>query len=225
MAQTTIAARAADRPVRAVRERSEAEVDRILGAAEAVLAARGYEGLRVDDVLAEAGLSTRAFYRHFRGKAELFVALFDREADRAHERLRAKVDAVADPEAKVRTWIASTLALAYDARVARRTVVFLVARPVIARDFPDEIEATLRSQRRLLEDAIAAGRDAGRFPNADPAVDAVAIHHLCTGLMTDQLLGISTLDHDQAVAVATGCALQTLNADGRERRPRPGSSR
>lgn len=225
MAQTTIAARAADRPVRAARERSAAEVDRILGGAEAVLARRGYEGLRVDDVLAEAGLSTRAFYRHFRGKAELFVALFDREADRAHERLRAKVDAVTGPEAKVRTWIESTLALAYDARVARRTAVFLVARPVIAREFPDEIEATLRSQRRLLEDAIAAGRDVGRFPNADPAVDALAIHHVCTGLMTDQLLGISTLGHDQAVALATGCALQTLTADGRERRPRPGSSR
>jgi AcrR family transcriptional regulator len=225
MTQTSVAARAADRPVRAARERSQAEVDQLLAAAETVLGRRGYEGLRVDDVLAEAGLSTRAFYRHFRGKAELFVALFDREADRAHARMRVKVDAAAGPEAKVRAWIESTLALAYDPRVARRTVVFLVARPVIAREFPEEIEAALRSQRRLLEDAIAAGRDAGCFPGANPATDALAIHHLCSGLMNDQLLGIGTLGHDQALALAAGCALQALASDGRDRRPRPGRAR
>lgn len=211
--------------MRAARERSAAEVDQLLGAAEAVLARRGYEGLRVDAVLAEAGLSTRAFYRHFRSKAELFVALFDREAERAHDRLRAKVEGDTDPEARVRAWVASTLALAYDARVARRTVVFLVERPVIAREFPEEIEATLRGQRQLLEDAITAGRDAGRFPDADPVADAIAIHNLCTGLMTDRLLGLGTLAHGHAVALATGFALQTLTSNGRDRRPRSGSTR
>ncbi|MEY2461297.1 MAG: Bacterial regulatory protein tetR family, partial [Acidimicrobiaceae bacterium] len=39
------------------------ELDELLSAARAVLAERSYEGLRVEDVLHRAGLSTRAFYR------------------------------------------------------------------------------------------------------------------------------------------------------------------
>ena len=50
------------------------ELDGLLAAARDVLAERGYDGLRVEDVLREAGLSTRAFYRHFSGKADCALA-------------------------------------------------------------------------------------------------------------------------------------------------------
>ena len=97
------------------------EVELLLTAAEAVLATSGYEGLRVDDVLAEAGLSTRAFYRHLRGKSELFLALFDREAARAGERLRRKV---AERRLHSRTTLASLAApvcFSSSARSSRRS--------------------------------------------------------------------------------------------------------
>jgi len=77
------------RSVSSVGQGSVDEVEQLLTAAEAVLARGGYAGLRVDDVLDEARLSTRAFYRHFRGKSELFLALFDREAALAGERAAA----------------------------------------------------------------------------------------------------------------------------------------
>jgi AcrR family transcriptional regulator len=215
----TVFAQAAERPVAAARERSVEEVERLLAAAETVLGDGGYERLRVDDVLAKAGLSTRAFYRHFRGKAELFLALFDREAERAGAHLGTKVAAAGDPEAGVRAWVAATLSLAHDPRLARRTRLFVVERHVIAREFPAEIELGVDAQRAPLEAAIAAGLAEGRFPHADPVVDALAVHHLCLGLVTDRLLGLGELDRDRAVALATGFALQTLRTDGRERRP------
>jgi AcrR family transcriptional regulator len=192
-------------------QRANQELGRLLAAAEAALADQGYAGLRVDDVLDAAGLSTRAFYRHFRGKSELFLALFDREMTRAQQRLRAKLAAAATPEAKVEAWVAAMLALAYDSRLARRTRLFLVERQVIARELPHEIARCLRLMLEPLETAIAEGRDAGAFPRADPEGDALAIHHLCTGLMTDRLLGIgSGLNRDDAVALATRFALTTL---------------
>jgi AcrR family transcriptional regulator len=188
-------------------------VEQLLTAAEAVLARRGYAGLRVDDVLDEAGLSTRAFYRHFRGKSELFLALFDREAARAGERLGRKVAAAGSPVQRVEAWVAATLALAYDARIARRTHVFLVERQVIAVQFPDDVIRCVRRQLAPLEGAIDEGRASGAFPSAEPERDALAIHHLCSGLMTDKLLGTGAMGHDNAVALATRFALATLQSD------------
>jgi AcrR family transcriptional regulator len=218
MTKTSVSERAAERPVAAARERSADEVQRLLAAAETVLAQGGYERLRVDDVLAEAGLSTRAFYRHFRGKAELFCALFDREAERAQAHLEAKVAAAGTPEARVRAWVGATLSLAYNTRVARRARVFAVERQVIAHEFPAEITRCLDAQRAPLEAAIEEGRADGVFPNADPVADALAIHHLCTGLVSDRLVGVGAVDRDEALALAAGFALQALRSDGRERR-------
>jgi AcrR family transcriptional regulator len=189
------------------------EVERLLAAAETLLATGGYEGLRVDDVLQQAGLSTRAFYRHFRGKSELFLALFDREAVLAGDRLRRKVAAAGTPAAKVEVWVAATLALAYDVRLARRTRVFLIERQVIAAEFPDDVVRCVRQQLAPLEAAIDEGRSSGVFPTAEPERDALAIHHLCSGLMTDKLLGTGSLGPDDAVALATRFALATLRSD------------
>jgi AcrR family transcriptional regulator len=211
--------RAVDRSVAATRAKAADEVRRLLAAAEAVLARTGYDGLRVDDVLAEAGLSTRAFYRHFAGKSELFLALFDRETDRAQERLRARVEREPTPDTQVRAWIAGSLGLAYDARLAPRTRLFALDGQLVARAFPAETEQCVASQLQPLVAAVARGRDVGAFVHADPERDARAIHHVCAGLMRDRLLGIGTLTRDDAIALATGVALQFLHADGRQRRP------
>jgi AcrR family transcriptional regulator len=60
---------------------SRADVDphvtrkRLLDAAATVFIERGYEGARVDAILAEANLSKGAFYWHFAGKEDLFFGL------------------------------------------------------------------------------------------------------------------------------------------------------
>jgi AcrR family transcriptional regulator len=210
MAQTSVADELVERATGRAREKSADEVERLLAAAEVVLAERGYAGLRVDDVLAEAGLSTRAFYRHFQGKSELFLAVFDREMHRADERLCTKVEQAGDPESRVRAWIEATLALAYEPRLARRTRLFVAERHTVASEFPVEVGRCVRLLLAPLEDAIAAGRDAGVFPGADPAADALAIHHLCSGLTTDRLLGVGELTRAQAIALVERFALTTL---------------
>jgi AcrR family transcriptional regulator len=200
--------------VEAGQQKADDEITQLLGAAELALEEQGYGGLRVDDVLDAAGLSTRAFYRHFRGKSELFVALFDREMSRAGQRLRAKLAAVPTPDAKVETWVEAMLALAYDHRLARRTRLFIVERQVLAREFPDDVARCIRLMLDPLEDAIEEGRAAEAFPGADPAHDALAIHHLCSGLMFDRLLDVGdALTRDEAVALATRFALTTLRGE------------
>ncbi len=48
--------------------------EQLLAAAARVIAARGYEGARVSEIAAEAGLSTGAIYAHYEGKADLLCA-------------------------------------------------------------------------------------------------------------------------------------------------------
>jgi AcrR family transcriptional regulator len=192
--------------------RTETELDDLLTAARKALAERGYDGLRVEDVLQEAGLSTRAFYRHFSGKAALFLALFEQESVRADQRLRARVERAGNPVAAVQEWVAGVLVLAYDPRLAKRSQLFAGDQGALARRFPDEVRKLTRRQLEPLEDAIADGKSRGLFPGAHPVNDARAIHHLCSGLMADRLNGASTISYADAIALATRFALHALRA-------------
>jgi len=192
--------------------RTVSELDGLLAAAREVLADRGYDGLRVEDVLREAGLSTRAFYRHFSGKDALFLALFEQESARADLRLRARMEQAGDPVEAVREWVAAVLAVVYDPRLAKRAQVFAGERGSLARRFPDEIDQLNRRRLESLEAVIEDGRAQGAFPAADPTNDARAIHHLCNGLIDDRLYGSTTLSRTDAVALATRFALSALGA-------------
>jgi AcrR family transcriptional regulator len=195
------------------RRGNDSELEELLSAARGVLAERGYDGLRVEDVLREAGLSTRAFYRHFSGKAALFLVLFEQESVRANQRLRTRLERAGDASAAVTEWIAGVLALAFDSRLAKRARLFAGDQGALARRFPEEVHKLTTRQLEPLEDAIAAGKAAGLFPGAHPVNDARAIHHLCSGLMDDRLNGTSSLSYADAVALATRFAIHALQAD------------
>lgn len=72
----------------ALRPRGRQTRRRLLDAGAAVLPVRGYHGTRVDDVVAEAGVSHGSFYRYFANKDDLFRVL-------AHEAAAAMVELVA----------------------------------------------------------------------------------------------------------------------------------
>jgi AcrR family transcriptional regulator len=190
------------------------ELDGLVAAARAVLAERGYDGLRVEDVLQRAGLSTRAFYRHFAGKSALFLHLFEEESMRADQRLRARVEQAEGPDDAVREWVTAVLGVVYDPRLAKRARLFAGEQGSLARRFPEEIDRLSGRQRQPLEHAIEAGRADGLFPDADPITDARAIQHLCSGLINDHLYGATTLSRSDAVALATRFALTTLQSGG-----------
>ncbi|UCE85296.1 MAG: TetR/AcrR family transcriptional regulator [Deltaproteobacteria bacterium] len=74
--------------------RSQETLDRILDAAEALIAEKSFEDTRVSDVVALAGSSVGAFYARFRDKEGLLHALYDRFLAEA----TATADAALDPE-------------------------------------------------------------------------------------------------------------------------------
>lgn len=58
-------------------EHTEATRWALLESAEALFVERGYAGTSVEDVVRAARLTSGALYHHFRGKRELFEAVFD----------------------------------------------------------------------------------------------------------------------------------------------------
>jgi AcrR family transcriptional regulator len=69
---------------------------RLLDAALAVFAEKGFNGARIEDVCAAAGYTRGAFYSNFATKEELFFALFDDHAARVLDRFRRQAEALDD---------------------------------------------------------------------------------------------------------------------------------
>lgn len=76
--------------------------ERILDAAERLIAARGVAGTSIEAIVKEAGVSSVTFYEFFDAKEECFVAAFDRAVEWAGEEIARA--AAGDPAAGGLSW-------------------------------------------------------------------------------------------------------------------------
>lgn len=195
-----IAARISERSVEDARTRAEREVRALLDAAFAVLGRVGIDGLTVAEVLSEAGLSTRAFYRHFPSKDDLVLALFASESERAATRHKSALADLADPERALDAWIDGVLALAYEPRRAQRTRVLRAEGARLRRDHPAEFATIVAEELVPLEAILRAGVENGSF-DVDFTVDPAMIHAIVWSLAEARLDG-GPIDRATAGAAA-----------------------
>jgi AcrR family transcriptional regulator len=148
------------------------ELRLLFDAALVVMERNGYADATVAGILAEAGLSTRSFYRHFDSKDHLLCALYRREAEGAAARLVARVSAAAAPLAALDSWIEEVMSLGYDERKAARVAVLSSPGAMRAQGYADETMHAIKLQTAPLQELLAAGLRDGTFPLANPAADA-----------------------------------------------------
>lgn len=151
------------------------ELRLLFDAALVVMERNGYADATVAGILAEAGLSTRSFYRHFESKDHLLCALYRREAESAAERLVARVSAAPTPLAALDSWIEEVMSLGYDERKAARVAVLASPAAMRAEGYADETAHAIKLQTAPLQELLAVGLRDGTFPLADPAADAQLI--------------------------------------------------
>jgi AcrR family transcriptional regulator len=163
---------AAARTGRPRRFESEDELRLLLDAAMVVMGRNGYVDASVADVLSEANLSTRSFYRHFESKDQLLCALYRREAENAAARLNAKVDAAPSPRAALDAWIDEILSLGQHRAKAARVRVLGSPGAMRAEGYAEETRHASKLLMAPLEALLAAGATDGSFPLADPPSDA-----------------------------------------------------
>jgi AcrR family transcriptional regulator len=172
----------------------------ILDAALRVLRASGYDRATLDEVLAEASLSTRAFYRHFSSMEELLGALHREETRVMAAHLSDLAAAAPGPAEALRAWVDDLLAIAYVPRRAARAGLLRSRASRSPAGWEENRRAALAAVTGPLVGVLRAGRDDGTFPAADPELDARSICVVVLDLLDEIRAGRRHLSRDEATA-------------------------
>jgi AcrR family transcriptional regulator len=186
-ATSSMGSRAVDRALAKRRAAYSDEVRRLVEASFALIRAQGRLEPRVSDVVRAAGLSNQAFYRHFRSKDELLLAVLDEGVRRLASYLRHRMERAEAPLAQVREWLSGMAAQALDPEAAAATRPFAVSRARLSELFPDEVEESERQLTAILRDALERAAARGELAGGDPARDAETLYTLAMGWMQRKL--------------------------------------
>jgi AcrR family transcriptional regulator len=173
--------------------------ERLLRAAADVFAQRGYDGTRVADIAAVAGVSNGAIYAHFASKAELLVG-----ALRAHgRRLLADVFA-ADPNRSITDLL---LVIGRWLPRCRDASGYLIVEALIAARRDEDVARPMRDYVGERADWIAElVRVAQTDGELDPVLSPNALAHFCLLLAMGSALvtpDLHAVDDDEWAAVLT----------------------
>jgi AcrR family transcriptional regulator len=185
---------------------------KIVAAAYRLLTASDGASVPITDILAAAGLSTRAFYRHFDSKDALLLAMFRSDSDRVLGQLSAIAADSATAREGLERWIGNMLALTADPRRRRRVLVLSSDEVTRARGYRAELERYHADQDEAIAALLRRGLADGSLPRSEPERDAryirAAIHAAFDGLMARRLGG----DVDDAVRSLVDFVLRSLEA-------------
>lgn len=143
----SMAERMVDRGLAPRKDAAAAEVQQLIDATYRVIAATGRFDPPIREILAEAGLSNPAFYRHFQSKDELLLVMLDEGRRQLVDYLEHRTASEPDNETQVAEWVRGVLAQARDPEAARRTRPFVIDVERLHEQFPDE---QLMSERQLV---------------------------------------------------------------------------
>jgi AcrR family transcriptional regulator len=146
--------------------------ERLLRAAADAFASRGYDGTRVADIAASAGVSNGALYAHFGSKAELLVG-----ALRAHGRRHLADMFEADPGRPV-----TEMLLAIGRRLGRQPDAggYLLVEALVAARRDEDVARPMRDDMgERAEWLVQLIRGAQTSGELDQDVSAEALAHFC----------------------------------------------
>ena len=184
--RSSLARRSVERSLERRRDAYTEEVRRLIEASFALIRERGQLEPRVGEIVLAAGLSNQAFYRHFRSKDELLLAVLDEGIQKLAGYLRHRMQG-AEPAQGIREWLAGMCEQALNPEAAAATRPFALSRARLSELFPAEVEESERALTAMLRDAIEAAVAGGELANADPERDVETLYGLAMGWMQRKL--------------------------------------
>jgi AcrR family transcriptional regulator len=167
---------------------SDDEVARLLLAGFDEIREQGSVEPRVADIVRRAGLSNKAFYRHFRSKDELILAILEEGMRRRMQIFEVRLSEQASAVEKVAAWIRVVQEQALDPAYAEVTRPFCAYQARLTEELGEQLWAHTDYLRAPLEAALAQGVRAGEFRDLDPEGEAVIIYWLAMGWMQAKVL-------------------------------------
>jgi AcrR family transcriptional regulator len=144
------------RSLQSARARAHARSQRFVAAATQLLQEKGNTDFTVQDVVDRSRMSIRTFYKYFRSKDDLLVALYETVvAQKAVPRLRKRIEKSKDPSLRLRAYIEALVDLTTKTGqpLAARTLVNYQNR--LAESRPEDLAAAMKPQFDLLVELIA----------------------------------------------------------------------
>jgi len=178
------------------------EVRRLLDAGLDVMRTCGTESRpRVADIVAAAGLSNDAFYRHFPSKDALVAAILEDGTDRLGAYVAHQMAKADTPEEQVHRWVDGVMSQADD-EIASTTLAVLWNAGAGRPGAPGSAAGPL---------AIPLTAPLTALGSTDPELDATLVAHAAVGRLGQHLFagtrpGRAELDHLVAFALATARA-------------------
>jgi TetR/AcrR family transcriptional regulator len=139
--------------------------DKILDAAEALFAKRGYAGIGLSEVAEVVGLGKSSLFHHFKNKPQLYAAVAARILVRIEERLVRSLAVGGDPVTRLERWLDDLSDLLADhPTYARLLLRSLFEDDDLPGNTPEELEcdraiaSILGSCSTLLREGMSSGR-------------------------------------------------------------------
>ncbi|MDY6999046.1 MAG: TetR/AcrR family transcriptional regulator [Actinomycetota bacterium] len=147
----------------------------------------------MSEILRRARVSTRAFYRHFDSKDDLFLALLQQETDALVTAVdRIAEEAVGSPADQLAAWIGEMFDMCADPRRRMQLAVIDSDEVRAAKGYREARERGQADRERSLTEILRRGRADGSLPLADPDFDAAAI-----SIVVARVLAAQEFEHPQ----------------------------
>ena len=188
------------------------ERQRIIDAAYRCLDRNSGTSASITEILDEAGVGTRAFYRNFSTKHDLLLEMFRRDREAVLAQLREVVARAETPIEALQQWMTHMFDIIADPRRRKRMATFYSEEMRRTPGYSRELELVATSEEAALAAILHKGRADGSFTACTPESDARSIRAAFEAAFLDRFRQKSTTDIAGDVEQLLGFVLRGLGA-------------
>ena len=188
------------------------ERQHIIDAAYRCLDRNSGSSASITEILDEAGVGTRAFYRNFSTKHDLLLEMFRRDREAVLAQMREVVARAETPVEALRTWMTHMFEIIKDPRRRRRMATFYSEEMRRTPGYSRELELFVTAEEAALAAILHRGRAEGSFTACRPEADARSIRAAIEAAFVARFQHKSTGDVADDVEHLLGFVLRGLGA-------------
>lgn len=168
----------------------------------------------ISEILEETGLGTRAFYRNFSTKHELFLEMFRRDREAVLVELRGAAARADTPVDELRAWMAHLFEIVSDPRRRKRVATFYSEEMRRTPGYFRELELFVKAEESALAAILHRGKAEGVFLACSPELDARSIRAALEAAVVNRFQRQGASDASVEFDLLVGFVLRGIGAVG-----------